>query len=308
MPKLQVTGGKIWYSSKVSNEQETLIAIHGGPGYPSFYLEPLHELTNCQVVLYDQLGCGRSDLPEEKSLWRIPRFVEELELLRKELGLGKMHLLGHSWGAVVAVEYALLYPERVSSMILASPSICIPMWVAESKRLRNNLPAWASKQLQKGDETQNYFSVDYLKAAREYEKKHICRLSPKPEVVQNADKHSGPAAYFKMWGPNEFTVVGSLADYDCTERLANIQSPILFTCGKYDECTPKMLKHHTNKARNAIMQVFENSSHIPHVEEKSKYLESIDNFIQAVQNGEPIDQLIDKPLLEKVMGFLGVRK
>src|SRR5713226_4122930 len=136
---------RVWYrivGGGADHENIPLVALHGGPGVPHDYIENLVDLASDsrRVILYDQLGCGRSDQPNDPSLWRVERFVEELTILRRELSLDTVHLLGQSWGGMLAIEYALTQPDGLVSLILASSLSSTPMFIAEATRLRNALP------------------------------------------------------------------------------------------------------------------------------------------------------------------------
>src|SRR4051794_14106810 len=131
--RIAVEGGEVWY--RIAGDDRAgipLLTLHGGPGYPHDYLEPLEQLADERpVIFYDQLGCGNSDRPEDRSLWRIDRFVRELAQVRTALRLRRMHLFGHSWGTMLAVDY-VLSPAPVTSLILASPALSIPRWMADA--------------------------------------------------------------------------------------------------------------------------------------------------------------------------------
>src|SRR5579863_3347561 len=142
---IPVDGYRVWYrivGGSADHEQIPLVILHGGPGAPHDYLENLAALAsdNRRVIFYDQLGCGRSDQPDDTSLWRVDRFVDELGTVRKELGLDRVHILGQSWGGMLAIEYALRQPQGLMSLILSNTTSSIPMWVAEANRLRSELP------------------------------------------------------------------------------------------------------------------------------------------------------------------------
>ncbi|KUK67340.1 MAG: Proline-specific peptidase, partial [Mesotoga infera] len=132
---VKVPGGRLWYEVRGEDtEGIPLLTIHGGPGVPHNYLETLEMLENERpVVFYDQLGCGKSDRPSDKFLWRIERFVEEIELLRSELRYSEIHLLGQSWGTILACEYALKYPETVKSMVLSGPAMSISRFESDAR-------------------------------------------------------------------------------------------------------------------------------------------------------------------------------
>ncbi len=139
---IDVQGGKVWYEIAGSGLATPLILLHGGPGATSRNLEPLRRLADERpVVFYDQLGCGKSERPDDKSLWNVKRFVQELQQVRDALGLDEVHIFGHSWGTMLAVEYMLDKPEGVKSLILASPALSVPKWLEDTNRLKTELPA-----------------------------------------------------------------------------------------------------------------------------------------------------------------------
>src|SRR5712664_584759 len=139
---LHTLDGKVWYRiAGAGNTAIPLLTLHGGPGYPHDYLEPLEQLAGERpVIFYDQLGCGKSDKPDNLALWRVDRFVRELSEVRAALGLERLHLFGHSWGTMLAVDYLLAGGSAVS-LILASPALCIPRWLADAAVYRATLPA-----------------------------------------------------------------------------------------------------------------------------------------------------------------------
>ncbi|MDQ3547814.1 MAG: proline iminopeptidase-family hydrolase, partial [Chloroflexota bacterium] len=139
-------GYQTWYrivGEQAAPEMLPLLCLHGGPGAPSYYLEPLAAMaaTGRQVIFYDQLGCGRSDQPSDPSMWTVVLFVDELRTVRDVLGLDRVHILGQSWGGMLLLEYALTQPAGVASLTLASTTSSIPAWISEANRLLTELPA-----------------------------------------------------------------------------------------------------------------------------------------------------------------------
>src|SRR5260370_39262458 len=139
---IPVEGGRVWYKIVGAGKPGVpLLTLHGGPGYPHDYLEPLEQLADARpVIFYDQLGCGKSDHPPDRALWRIERFVRELAQVRQALDFEQLHLFAHSLGTMLAVDH-LLTGASVTSLILASPALSIPRWMADADRLRQTLPA-----------------------------------------------------------------------------------------------------------------------------------------------------------------------
>ena len=186
-------GYRVWYRRVGSGERTPLLVLHGGPGAGHDYLETLEALADERpVIFYDQLGCGRSDKPDDPSRWHIGRFVREVDLVRQALGLSRIHLLGQSWGGWLAIEYMLGQPAGIDSLILASTSASIPQFVAECERLKSELPPDVYATLQKYEAAHDYRHPAYEKAAEEFYKRHLCRLWPWPDsylrTVRNLDE------------------------------------------------------------------------------------------------------------------------
>ena len=277
---LNVDGYQIWYRC-VGNGGIPLLTLHGGPGAGHDYLEPLERLaTDRPVIFYDQLGCGESDQPDDRSLWQIERFVAEVNTVRQSLGLEQIHLLGQSWGGWLAIEYMLSHPQGVVSLILASTSAGLPQFVAETTRLKAKLPLEVYQTLQRYEATGDYHHPDYEAAVLEFYKRHMCRLDPWPEpLLRTIANLNGNAVYETMNGPNEFMVIGNLKDWDRTDRLAEISVPTLITVGRYDELTPTCAETLHRGIPNSRMVIFEESAHLAHLEEPDKYRQVVADFM-----------------------------
>jgi len=282
--KINIDSHQIWYR-RVGSGGIPLLTLHGGPGAGHDYLEPLEGLTNDRpVIFYDQLGCGRSDQPDNRSLWRIERFVAEVDTVRRALGLEKIHLLGQSWGGLLAIEYMLSRPQGVVSLILASTSASLPQFVAETTRLKTELPLEIYQTLQRYETAGDYHHPDYEAAVLEFYKRHVCRLDPWPEpLLRTVANLNGNAVYETMNGPNEFIVIGNLKNWDRTDRLGEITVPTLITVGRYDELTPACAETLHRGIPNSRMVIFEESAHLAHLEEADTYLQVIADFMENTE-------------------------
>ena len=278
--KINVAGYQIWYR-RVGHGGIPLLTLHGGPGAGHDYLEPLERLaTDRSVIFYDQLGCGKSGQPDDRSLWRIERFVAEVDTVRRALGLEQIHLLGHSWGGWLAIEYMLSRPQGVVSLILASTSASLPQFVAETTRLKTELPLEIYQTLQRYEALGDYHHPDYEAAVLEFYKRHLCRLDPWPEpLLRSIDTLTGNIVYETMNGPNEFIVIGNLKKWDRTDRLGEISVPTLITVGRYDELTPACAETLRRGILNSRMVIFEESAHLAHLEEPDKYRQVVTDFL-----------------------------
>ncbi len=283
--RIAVSGGEVWYRVVGDGGGVPLLTLHGGPGAGHDYLESLEPLGNERpVVFYDQLGCGRSDKPDDTSLWRIERFVHEVDEVRAALKLDRIHLLGQSWGGWLAIEYMLSRPSGIVSLTLASTSASTAEFVREANRLIDELPAAMRDALREGDRTQVFDSPEYIGAMNEFYQRHVCRLDPWPEAMLRTSANlEGNAVYLTMNGPNEFTVIGNLKDWDRTARLGEIHVPTLITVGRYDEITPSCAETlHTGIAGSEI-HVFERSGHCAHLEEADEYLPLLRDFLRRTE-------------------------
>ena len=235
-----------------------------------------------RVVFYDQLGCGRSDQPNDPSLWTIERSVEEIGVVRRALGLEKVHLWGQSFGGLFALEYALTQPEGLVSLILASSTPSIPLWIVEANRLREALPPDVQATLIRHEQAGTTDDPQYLQATMVFYDRHVIRLKPIPEHVQRAMDQAGQV-YYTMNGPSEFHVIGTIKDWDRTDRLSEIRVPTLITSGRYDESTPLLNEVLHNGIAGSEWVLFEQSSHMAHVEERELYLSTVKAFIEGVE-------------------------
>jgi L-proline amide hydrolase len=263
--------------------------LHGGPGGTHDYLEPLLALGDSgrPVVLYDQLGNGRSDhladAPPE--LWTVELFKRELDCVLEALGLdGHYILLGQSWGGMLALEHALDHPSGLLAMVVADSPASMPLWVEEGNRLRGGLPAEVQAVLDEHERAGTTDSAEYAGAVDAFYRRHLCRLDPWPEPLQRAFAlmEADPTVYGTMIGPSEFHVIGSLRDWDITERLGEITTPTLLLSGLHDEATPRIVEELHRRIPGALWELFEHSSHTPHLEEPERFLVSCERFFGQV--------------------------
>lgn len=279
---ITVPGGQVWYKVVGSGDAVPLLTLHGGPGAGHDYLEPLEALGSGRpIVFFDQLGCGKSDQPDDVSLWRIERFVEEVAAVRKALNLEDIHLFGQSWGGWLAIEYMLTNPSGIESLILASTSASIPQAAEETARLKSTLPQSVLDTLNRYEVVGDYHNPEYEEAMTPFYSQFFCRLDPFPEPVMRSlnNLDANPVPYETIQGPNEFTFVGNLKDWDRIDRLAEIAVPTLVTCGRYDLFGPVCAETLRQGIPNCEMQVFENSAHMAHLEESESYLQVMNEFL-----------------------------
>lgn len=263
-----------------------LVCLAGGPGSPWGYLLPLDALAQGRrVVYYDQLGCGRSSVPEDPGMWTVDLFVEEHGMVMEALGLEQYHLLGQSWGGMLAMEYLLGGPDDVASLVLASAPCSIPQWASETGRLRAALPDDVQAVLSRHEEAGTTDSEEYMVAMMSFYSRHVCRIDPWPDFIANAFMAINQEIYNTMFGPSEFFVTGTLKDWDVTGRLGELDLPTLITTGLYDEATLEIGKTLHDNIPGSTWVLFEQSSHCAHAEEPERYAEVVSSFLDHVEQG-----------------------
>jgi proline-specific peptidase len=285
-------GHDVWY--RVVGDGESpgrlpLLVLHGGPGATHQYLEPLAELAQYgrRVIFYDQLGCGRSAHPTDPDLYDVDLFVDELATIRRELGLDDVHILGQSWGGMLAMQYALTQPEGVASMMVADSPADMTHWVSEANRLRAALPPDVAAALTKHEADGTTSDPAYVAAVEVFYKRHVCRLDPWPDpVVRTVEAlEKDGFVYNVMNGPSEFHVIGKLKHWSIVDRLHEITIPTLLLSGRYDEATPAIVGEIHRRIPGAEWIVFEHSSHMPHVEEPAAFNAAVRGFMAGVEAG-----------------------
>lgn len=265
-----------------------VVICHGGPGASHDYCEPITDLSRFgrACILYDQLGCGKSqhlpDAPGE--FWTPQLYKDELVELTRELGIADRHVVvGQSWGGMLAMEYALDHPAGLRGIVVADSPASLPLWVAEANRLRQDLPADVQEALTRHELAGTTSEPEYEAAVQVFYDRHLCRV-PWPDCVKRSFDQMAldPTVYHTMNGPSEFHVIGSLKEWDITDRLHEITTPTLLVSGRYDEATPLIVGQIHDRIPGAEWELFEQSSHMPHVEEPDAFLARVEAFLQAV--------------------------
>lgn len=265
-----------------------LLALHGGPGASHDYLEPLEAVaeTGRRVIFYDQLGGGgRSDHPHAPELWTVDLYKDELATIIRELRLERYHLFGSSWGGMLAMEHALTQPKGLASLTIASSPASMKQWVAEANRLRDELPPEVQRTLLEHEEAGTTSDPAYQEAMLVFYRRHVCRSEPWPDCVTRAFAgiEAHPEVYNTMNGPSEFHVIGTIKDWDITDRLGEIRVPTLVTSGEFDEATPAINETVHRGIHGSESVIFPNCSHMAFVEEPAQYMAVLTAFLDRVE-------------------------
>jgi proline-specific peptidase len=283
--RTRVRGGEVAYRVEPGGPGTPLLVLHGGPGWPSMPLDPAVALVLADrpVVSYDQLGSGRSDRPSDLGLWTVERFVEELATVRQALGLDEVHLLGHSWGSMLAVSALLTRPPGVRSVVLSSPCLDARAWAADQRRWLREMPAEDRAVIEECEAAGTTSSERYTAAMTRFYERHVCRLSPWPPEVQEMFAQVNDEVYGHMWGASEFTVTGTLRAFDVTADLPSLELPVLFTCGEFDEARPETVRRHAALVPGARVVEVPGASHLPLLERPEPYWRTVREFLRSAE-------------------------
>jgi L-proline amide hydrolase len=289
--RVAVRDGETWYrvTGDVRQGSTPLVVLHGGPGATHDYVSSLADLagTGRAVVHYDQLGCGRSThFPDRGAeFFDVQLYLDELDLVLAHLGVaGRYHLLGQSWGGMLAAEHAIRRPVGLRGLVISNSPASMALWVAEAQRLRRGLAADVQATLDRHEADGSVEDPAYLDAARVFYDRHVCRVVPNPDEVRASFEalEADPTVYRTMNGPNEFLCVGTLRTWSVVDEVHRIDVPTLLLSGRHDEATPATVQPFADAIPDVRWHVFEQSSHMPFVEEPAAYREVVAAFLAAV--------------------------
>ena len=269
---------------KNTGNKKPLVLLHGGPGSTHNYFEVLDRIAEedgRQLVMYDQIGCGNSYVENRPDLWNSKVWIEELIELRKHLGLDEIHLLGQSWGGMQTLEYVCNYkPEGLKRIILSSTLPASWLWAEEAQRMIAQMPQDMQDAIKKATESGDYSSPEYQAAEAEYMRQHCAGevTENDPECLRRPKK-AGRESYVVGWGPNEFTPLGTLKDYDVIDQLGDIKEPALIINGGNDLCTPYVAKFMYDRIPNSEWELFRTCRHMCFVEDNDHYVEVLKKWM-----------------------------
>jgi len=277
-----VEGGRIWYRIAGGGPGTPVVHIHGGPGSNGCRGLQLAALGDRPVIIYDQLGSGRSDHPTDTTLWRLERFVDEIDSLRSHLGLAQVHLYGGSWGASVALEYALTRPGRgLRSLTLAGPLVSTPMWLEDAAILRRQLPAPIQETLARHEAAGTTEDPAYVAATDSFYARFYTRRPERsnPDCPGNMNQ----AVYRYMWGPTEFFATGTLRSYDRFDRLSELRLPVLLLAGEFDEARPETVRRFQQRIPGARFEQIEDAGHAILSDAPDQVVEALGSFLRDAE-------------------------
>jgi len=284
---ISIKGANIYFKIfEAKNEHAKLLCLAGGPGGSHDYILPYAALSQHGIttLFYDQYASGRSDETDDYlSRFTVDYYVDEVEWVRERIWNDeKIFLIGHSWGGILGLGYALKYQRNLRGLIVSSGLSSVQTYLLNVSRLRSELPITVQETLSKCEESNDTTSPDYQKAVEEFNKRHLLRVDQWPEEALTTTKYlQARKPYLAIQGPNEFTVTGTMKNFEVTDRLMEIYVPTLITCGRYDEAGPDVARPIHENIRGSELTVFEKSSHMLMWEEESdQYLNAVERFIQ----------------------------
>jgi proline-specific peptidase len=284
-------GYETWYrvvEGGAPGGRAPVLCLHGGPGANWLHMKPYEALADERtVVFYDQLGAGSSAVeePHDPAMWTPELYVEEVGAVRKALGLDRVHVLGHSWGGMLGMQYAATRPGGLVSLLVESSPPSVPAWMGELARLRAELPPEVDATLRRHEEAGTFTDPEYEEAVMVFYKRHLCRVEPWPDWLVECFEilEANPEVYHSMNGPSEFHVIGTLRDWNITPQLGRIQVPTLLFCGRHDEVTPASVEAAHRAIAGSEFVVLAESSHMAQAEEPERTLELVRRFMRRAE-------------------------
>ncbi|HET9895214.1 MAG TPA: proline iminopeptidase-family hydrolase [Streptosporangiaceae bacterium] len=284
-------GHRTWYQITGTGEEPgkyPLLCLHGGPGASWHHMAPYTELAaGRRVICYDQVGCGNSgiDEPHDAAMFTVQLYVDEVNAVRDALGLSECHILGHSWGGMLGMAYAITKPAGLVSLLVESSPASVPFWLAELDRLRADLPADVEATLRRHEAAGTTDSDEYTQTMVAFYDRHVCRVRPYPDWVDDtfAAIEANPEVYHTMNGPSEFHVIGPLKDFDLVADLGQIEVPTLLFCGEFDEVTPATVRQAHGAIPGSQFTVLEGCSHMSQAERPDLALGLVRGWLAGVE-------------------------
>ena len=293
MVEISTPKGKfhVWTKRIGNNPRIKVLLLHGGPGSTHEYFECFESFLpkeGIEFIEYDQLESYYSDKPNDSSLWTTEHFVEEVEQVRQALGLNKdnFYLLGHSWGGILATEYAMKYQDNLKGLIISNMMASVPAYEKYNGELRAKMRKSLVDSLQ-GYESKGLYkdSVYQSLVFNEYYKQHLCRLPDWPEPLVRDFSHLGQGIYVTMQGPSEFKTGGRLITWDRSKDLPKIHVPTLTIGGEFDTMDPKYMEWMSTQVQHGSYVYCPQGSHCDMWDDQPHYFPGLIGFLKTVDEG-----------------------
>ena len=288
---IKVDGNYDVWTKKIGNSDIKILLLHGGPGFPHDYFECFEDFlpqAGIEFYYYDQLGCGNSDIPADTSLWNIPRYVEEVEQVRKGLGLEDFYLFGHSWGGMLVMEYLQKYHNHVKGAIIADMTAGMKEYTRYMEKMKIK---YLSKQDLKTFDSLNilgkYDSSQYQELLMDkLYSQIICRLNPWPEPLLRSFKTYNASIYIQMEGVDEFHVTGNFKDWEMWDKLPDITIPTLIIGSMNEGMDPEDFKREARLIPDSRLYLSLTGSHLNMYDDQQNFFNNLIAFVKDVQENK----------------------
>jgi proline iminopeptidase len=285
----------VWTKRFGNNPKMKLLLLNGGPGATHEYFECMESFLpaeGIEIIYYDQLGCGNSDDPKDTTMWSLPRYVEEVEQVRQALNLTKdnFYLLGHSWGGILAAEYAFKYQDNLKGLIISNMMMSCPEYgrYAQDVLAKQMKPEVLAeiRQIEARKDFQNPRHMELLMP--NFYAEHVLRLplDQWPEPVNRSFAKMNQSLYVTMQGPSEFGIAGKLTTWDRTKDLPKLSVPVLSIGGKFDTMDPEHMRRIATQVQNGTALICPKGSHMSFYDDQQTYMTGLIKFIKGVDKGE----------------------
>jgi proline iminopeptidase len=281
----------VWTKRLGNNPKIKVLLLSGGPGLSHEYFEGMEGFLpqeGVEFIYYDQLGCGNSDNPKDTALWSLPRYVEEVEQVRQALNLTKdnFYLLGHSWGGIVAAEYALKYQQNLKGLIISNMMMSAPAYGKYANDvLAKQMEPEVLAEIRRLEAKKDYGNPRYMELlGANFYAQHICRLEAFPEPLGRSLSKINESLYTTMQGPSEFGISGKLTTWDRTKDLPQITVPVLTIGGKYDTMDPAHMEWIATQVKQGTSLICPNGSHMSMYDDQQTYMKGFVTFLKSVDD------------------------
>lgn len=282
----------VWTKRLGHSPRIKLLLLNGGPGATHEYFECLESFLpreGVELIYYDQLGCGNSDNPKDTSMWSLPRYVEEVEQVRQALKLDKdnFYLLGHSWGGILAAEYALKYQQHLKGLVISNMMMSIPAYNRYADEvLAPQLKPEVLREIRQIEARKDFDNPRYMQLLEpNFYAEHLCRV-PLPEPAARSFAKMNHSLYVTMQGPSEFGASGKLERWDRVADLPKLTVPVLSIGGKYDTMDPEHMRMVAGKVQHGSALICPKGSHMSFYDDQPTYMRGLTKWLLAVDRGE----------------------
>jgi proline iminopeptidase len=277
---------RVW-TKKIGSGPVKVLLLHGGPGFSHEYLEAFEAFlpqAGIEMYYYDQLGCNNSDQPDDPSLWTVGRYTEEVEEVRRGLGLEHFILFGHSWGGILAIEFALKYQQHLQGLVISNMTAGIRSYLKRTAALKIQLLSPDLRaQLDALEAKKEYDAPEYEKIMmQDLYPKMVCRTQPWPDSLNRAFRHANDKIYNLMQGKSEFVVTGNLKDWERWDRLHEIKVKTLTIGSRHDEMDPEDMKEMAELLPNGRNAFCPNGSHMCMWDDQEVYFDHLLKFLNTI--------------------------